>query len=191
VVTICTASLTFSNSTFCPHTVFMCSVWISEQTAIISLYNINWLVFITQTQCVYCAVRTGYLNTLRVSLSIYAVEYCECAMTTKQPFVTCGLLRRPVCSTHCCIMTPPHICLPHKTMDSLHKEITRTASTIWQLSADWPHNSASLCHNLTALFWCVAFGTLMKALAHARTRRRVWPTLSAKRRALVLVWNNG
>ena len=29
------------NSTFCPHTVFMSFVWISEQTAIISLYNIN------------------------------------------------------------------------------------------------------------------------------------------------------
>jgi len=29
------------NATFCPHTVFMCYVWISEQTAIISLYNIN------------------------------------------------------------------------------------------------------------------------------------------------------
>jgi hypothetical protein len=28
VVTICTASLTFNNSTFCPHTVFMCFVWI-------------------------------------------------------------------------------------------------------------------------------------------------------------------
>jgi len=41
VVTICTASLTYSNSTFCPHSVFMCFVWISEQTAIISLYNIN------------------------------------------------------------------------------------------------------------------------------------------------------
>ena len=26
----------------------MCFVWISEQTAIISLYNINWLVFITE-----------------------------------------------------------------------------------------------------------------------------------------------
>ena len=26
----------------------MCSVWISEQTAIISLYNINWLVCITE-----------------------------------------------------------------------------------------------------------------------------------------------
>ena len=28
-------------SMFCPHTVFMCFVWISEQKAIISLYNIN------------------------------------------------------------------------------------------------------------------------------------------------------
>ena len=61
LVTICHVvppSLTFNNSTFCPHTVFMCFVWISEQTAIISLYNINWLVFITETECVYCAVRT-------------------------------------------------------------------------------------------------------------------------------------
>ena len=44
------------NSTFCPHSVFMCFVWIWEQTAIISLHNINWLVFITETECVYCAV---------------------------------------------------------------------------------------------------------------------------------------
>ena len=41
VVTICTTSLTFNNSTLCPHSVFMCFVWISEQTAFISLYNIN------------------------------------------------------------------------------------------------------------------------------------------------------
>jgi len=39
----------------------VCFVWISEQTAIISLYKINWLVFITKTECVYCAVRTGCL----------------------------------------------------------------------------------------------------------------------------------
>ena len=58
VVTIYTASLTFTNSTFCPHSVFMCFVWIWEQTAIISLYGINWLVFITETECLYCAVRT-------------------------------------------------------------------------------------------------------------------------------------
>jgi hypothetical protein len=53
--------------TCCPHTVFMCFVWISEQTAIISLYNINWLVFITETECVYCAVRTESLNVIQAN----------------------------------------------------------------------------------------------------------------------------
>jgi hypothetical protein len=47
-----------ANSAFCPHCVFMCFVWISEQTAIISLYIINCLVFMAETECVYCAVRT-------------------------------------------------------------------------------------------------------------------------------------
>ena len=32
-------------------TIFMCFMWIWEQTAIISLYSINWLVFITETEC--------------------------------------------------------------------------------------------------------------------------------------------
>jgi hypothetical protein len=29
--------------------------------------SINWLVFITGTECVYCAVRTGYLNIIEVT----------------------------------------------------------------------------------------------------------------------------
>ena len=66
VVTICTTSLTFNNSTSYPHSVFMCFMWISEQTAIISLYNINWLVFVTQMKIVYCAVRTGSLYIIQV-----------------------------------------------------------------------------------------------------------------------------
>jgi hypothetical protein len=33
------------------HIAFMCIVWISEQTAIISLYNINLSVFITEAEC--------------------------------------------------------------------------------------------------------------------------------------------
>ena len=45
------------------HTVFMCSVFIWEQTATCATYSINWLVFITETKSVYCAVRTGSLNT--------------------------------------------------------------------------------------------------------------------------------
>jgi hypothetical protein len=41
------------------HMRFACN---SEQTAIISLYNINLSVFITEAESVYCAVRTGSLN---------------------------------------------------------------------------------------------------------------------------------
>jgi hypothetical protein len=51
VVTIYATSLTLKNPTFCPHTVFMCFVWIWEQTAIISQYSTNWLVFITDGEC--------------------------------------------------------------------------------------------------------------------------------------------
>ena len=71
--------LTFSNSTFCPHSVFMCFVWISEQTAIISLCNINWLVFITETRSVYCAVRSAslyiYVKKPVVTPCVYACRH--------------------------------------------------------------------------------------------------------------------
>jgi len=71
VLTLCTTSLTFGNSPFCPHSVFVCFVWISEQTAVISLYSINWLVFITETGDVYCEVRNGSLNIIQVNLCLY------------------------------------------------------------------------------------------------------------------------
>ena len=40
----------------------MCFVWISEQTAIISLYSFNLSIFKTEAESVYCAVRNGSLN---------------------------------------------------------------------------------------------------------------------------------
>ena len=101
VVTIYTTSLTFNNSTFCPHSLFMCFVWIWEQTAIISLYSINWLVCITETECVYCAVRTGYLYIILCSahtavfvcfvwiweqtaiISLYNINWLVCITETK------------------------------------------------------------------------------------------------------------
>jgi hypothetical protein len=90
VVTICTTSLTFNNSTFCPHTVFIRFVWISEQTAIISLYNINWLVFITETQCVYCAVRTGCLNAIQIqSASFCYITQCQVIISYRRFHTTC------------------------------------------------------------------------------------------------------
>ena len=68
MVTKCTASLTFYNFTFCPHTVFMCFVWISEQTAIISLYSIKWLVFFKPRLSVF-TVRYG------LDIHIYLYNY--------------------------------------------------------------------------------------------------------------------
>jgi hypothetical protein len=44
------------------HTLLMCFVFISEQTATCATSIINWLVFITEFKSVYSAVRTGPLN---------------------------------------------------------------------------------------------------------------------------------
>jgi hypothetical protein len=60
----------------------MCFVWISEQTAIISLYSINWLVCITETECVYCAVRTGCLNGIQVQL----IHHCPMLISMDASF---------------------------------------------------------------------------------------------------------
>ena len=70
MVTMNTAGFWVKVPTFCPHSVFMCFVWIWEQTAIISLYSINWQVCITETECVYCAVRTGPLPIIQDPLGL-------------------------------------------------------------------------------------------------------------------------
>jgi hypothetical protein len=77
VVTILTTNLTFKNSTLWPHSVCMCFVFIWEQTAIISLYSINRLVFITEMGCIYCAVRTGSLNTTQVNVRVCSRDMAE------------------------------------------------------------------------------------------------------------------
>ena len=59
------------NSTFCPQSVF---VWIWEQTAIISLYSINWLVSITETEFFYCAVRTEPLHISHMNSQLQTVS---------------------------------------------------------------------------------------------------------------------
>ena len=60
------------------HTVYLCVfLWISEQTAIISVHIINWLVFITEMECVYCAVRAESLNVTRCNFRLSRVNV-EC-----------------------------------------------------------------------------------------------------------------
>ena len=59
---------------------FMCSVWLSEQTATFALYCLNWLAFITEVESVYCAVRieslynTGTIRLQRVNGGTTTVE---------------------------------------------------------------------------------------------------------------------
>ena len=52
--------LTFNNCTLC-HTLVMCCLFISEQTATCATYTTNLSVFITEMKSVYSAVRTGSL----------------------------------------------------------------------------------------------------------------------------------
>ena len=59
------------------HTVFMCFVFIWEQTATCATYSINWLVFITEMKSVYSAIRTGSLNKAVCALSL-KVKFLKC-----------------------------------------------------------------------------------------------------------------
>ena len=86
MVTICTASLTFNNSTFCPHSVFMCFVWISEQTAIISLYSITCL-FVQAKSCNFLILKFGGSCALEGTVYIrgYGVpQTVRCALPTSR-----------------------------------------------------------------------------------------------------------
>ena len=89
-----TTSLTFN-----PHSVFMCFVWISEQTAIISLQNINWLVFVTETECVYCAVRTGSLYTTSLTFNPHSVFMCFVWISEQTAIISLYNINWLVCIT--------------------------------------------------------------------------------------------
>jgi len=52
----------------------MCSLWMSEQTAIISLYSIDWLVFMPETECVYCAVRSTFYVLPKQFIYVFFVD---------------------------------------------------------------------------------------------------------------------
>ena len=88
VVTICTAQwslyvphsghymyrqFNIQQSYVLPHTaVFMCFVWISEQTAIISPHNINWLFFTKQALCCVSDIDLRSVNSSDTHVSLKA-----------------------------------------------------------------------------------------------------------------------
>ena len=82
VVTVCTPSLTFSNPTFCPHSVFMCFVWIWEQTATIWRNNTGSAIENqTQTQ--------GKLLILTFPIYIYIYIYIHTHTHMRACFSVC------------------------------------------------------------------------------------------------------
>jgi hypothetical protein len=63
------ASLTFSNSTFCPQCIYVFCVDLRTNSDFY-LYSINLLVFITEAESVYCTVRSGSSNQTDTVLSL-------------------------------------------------------------------------------------------------------------------------
>jgi len=64
------ADLTFTNYTFCLHSVLLCFVWVSEQTAIFFLYSFSRQNFRVETYSVFCSVRAESLNLIKVMFSL-------------------------------------------------------------------------------------------------------------------------
>jgi hypothetical protein len=150
VVTIYTASLTFNNSTFCPHTVFMCFVWIWEQTAIISLYSINWLVFITEMECVYRAVRTGSLYKTHYVSSLKVLSNKECSICKSDLNMSVRLYTYQACDTNGNI---------------LHSKINTPINTVRsRLNVEHAHMQGIAKSSICSLEWQVKWRSLQPVL---------------------------
>ena len=72
----------------------MCFVWISEQTAIISLYSFNLSVFIIDEESVYCAVRNGSLNQTD-TVSYLLIFACCCGSDEDVTDIACDTFSSP------------------------------------------------------------------------------------------------
>ena len=51
------------------HTVYLCVLCGSENKQRLFHCSIDWLLFITETECVYCAVRIDHTNNFQVNFS--------------------------------------------------------------------------------------------------------------------------
>ena len=76
-------------------TLYLCFVFIWEQTATCATYSINWLVFITEIKSVYCAVRTGSLNK-----AVSASDLKGLCMELKEQLCVPNLLKFLLVSCH-------------------------------------------------------------------------------------------
>jgi hypothetical protein len=64
--------LTFEDSIFCTQCVY---IRMSEHISVIPLHNINWVVFVSEMGCVYCAVRSELIDTYHYTFTNRNVSY--------------------------------------------------------------------------------------------------------------------
>jgi hypothetical protein len=81
-------------------TLYLCFVFVWEQTATCVTYSINWLVFITEMESVYSAVRTGYLNEAVCAYATYSINWLVFITEMKSVYsaVRTGSLNEAVCA---------------------------------------------------------------------------------------------
>jgi len=73
VVIICTTRFYIKKFSVLPtQCIYVYFMWISEQTEFIGMYSINWLVFITKTECIYCLVQSEILCVREVVLVLHS-----------------------------------------------------------------------------------------------------------------------
>ena len=74
MVTVCTARFSIQQLCVLP-TQCIYVFCVDLRTEIISLQSINWLVFVTETECVYCAVRTECLYIVQADFLLESVRH--------------------------------------------------------------------------------------------------------------------
>ena len=113
-------------------------MWNSEQIAVISLYNINWLVCITETECVYCAVRTGSLYII-IRSAHTAVFICSVWISEQTAIISLYSINWLVCITETeCSLRGTDWILKHDSSDTVQPTghyMYRTVVTI--CTAQW------------------------------------------------------
>jgi hypothetical protein len=134
------------NSTFCPHSVFMCFVWIWEQTAITSLYSINWLCFRNpKLKCLRCMV---FWYILKIFLSLFfSFFHCHFIFRTLCPVSPSSKI---CCAPNCGACT--YVALGSRCETAVPTAPAATTVTSpWKLTAGW-RPASSVRFPLTSLF---------------------------------------
>ena len=112
------------------HSVFMCFVWIWEQTAIISLNSIEWLVFITEE----CLLRgTGWV------FYIY-VTYINSRLQSTADCITNGMSSVTSCKTHIHLSEIPLA----QSMKANNRTAQPAYTTVWHYTVNRPRSWAAL-----------------------------------------------